>query len=151
MPLNKPEPMKIIEPFRQKIAYGKLGFDYMKLRDFAVAVKGLYPSRQKSNQGGYQTPDLPESDLTDDFFKMILEQAEIYAEEYCFKGKLKKDNHWVNFNKRTHTNMIHTHPNSLISGVYYIKTPTNCGAIKFFRNEFFNLIHYLVTNYSISL
>jgi uncharacterized protein (TIGR02466 family) len=37
---------------------------------------------------------------------------------------------WANINPPGGFNRTHIHPNSLWSGVYYVKTPKNCGHLK---------------------
>ena len=37
---------------------------------------------------------------------------------------------WANVNPRGGMNRAHLHPNSLWSGVYYVKTPQNCGNLR---------------------
>ena len=53
----------------------------------------------------------------------------IYKEEHLdsepFLGNM-----WANINPPGGMNMPHIHPNSLFSGVYYIKSSSNCGRIK---------------------
>ncbi|RMG40278.1 MAG: hypothetical protein D6719_11490 [Candidatus Dadabacteria bacterium] len=46
-------------------------------------------------------------------------------------GKLKMTSCWVNIMPAGTTHSNHIHPLSVISGTYYVKTPRNCGAIKF--------------------
>lgn len=41
------------------------------------------------------------------------------------------DNMWANVNPRHGYNRLHTHPNVLWSGVYYVQTPSNSGRIYF--------------------
>jgi len=38
---------------------------------------------------------------------------------------------WANINGKFASNSIHNHPNSILSGVYYLKTPEDCGGIYF--------------------
>jgi uncharacterized protein (TIGR02466 family) len=38
---------------------------------------------------------------------------------------------WVIVNGKLASNSLHNHPNSILSGVYYLKTPENCGGIYF--------------------
>lgn len=38
---------------------------------------------------------------------------------------------WANITTENHRHMLHIHPNSLLSGIIYIKAPTNCGNIVF--------------------
>jgi uncharacterized protein (TIGR02466 family) len=38
---------------------------------------------------------------------------------------------WANINGKFASNSIHNHPNSILSGVYYLKAPEDCGGIYF--------------------
>ena len=38
---------------------------------------------------------------------------------------------WININEKGNYNALHNHPHSHISGVFWIKTPDNCGDIVF--------------------
>ncbi len=38
---------------------------------------------------------------------------------------------WANTNASGQSHQIHTHPNNLLSGVYYVRAPGNCGDIVF--------------------
>ena len=40
-------------------------------------------------------------------------------------------NFWININEYKDYNITHKHPGALISGVYYVKTPKDCGNIIF--------------------
>ena len=86
---------------------------------------------QRTNVNGWHSPsnmaDRPEyRELVDLLFKM---QFEIYQEEQLdsepFLGNM-----WANVNQKGGFNRTHIHPNSLWSGVYYVKTPPNCGHLK---------------------
>ena len=56
-------------------------------------------------------------------------QKKIYEKEgYLSEPVL--GNMWANVNPPGGYNRPHMHPNSLWSGVYYIKTPENCGELK---------------------
>ena len=37
---------------------------------------------------------------------------------------------WININHKGDSNQVHTHPGCVVSGVYYIKTPKECGNIE---------------------
>ena len=41
---------------------------------------------------------------------------------------------WINVNQKNNYNLVHNHPFSSFSGVFYIQTPANCGNIVF-RND----------------
>jgi len=86
---------------------------------------------QRTNVNGWHSEsnmaDRPEyRELVDLLFKM---QFEIYQEEQLdsepFLGNM-----WANVNPKGGFNRTHIHPNSLWSGVYYVKTPPNCGHLK---------------------
>ena len=56
-------------------------------------------------------------------------QVKIYKEE-CLDSEPVIGNMWANVNPPGGMNRAHQHPNSLWSGVYYVKTPENCGNLK---------------------
>ena len=83
---------------------------------------------QRTNTNGWHSTDdmhtKPEyKELVDLLFEA---QKHIYKEELLdnepFLGSM-----WANINPPHGYNKAHTHPNSLWSGVYYVKTPKNCG------------------------
>jgi uncharacterized protein (TIGR02466 family) len=47
---------------------------------------------------------------------------------------LKFLNMWININYKNSSNRVHIHHNSILSGVYYLKCPENCGDLVFPRN-----------------
>ena len=57
-------------------------------------------------------------------------QKEIFKKENL-DGDPILGNMWANINPKGAANASHTHPNCLFSGVYYVKTPENCGLLKF--------------------
>ena len=63
--------------------------------------------------------------LVDELFKM---QHEVFKAE-CLNREPRIGNMWANINYPGSFNRAHIHPNSLYSGVYYIKAPTNCGEL----------------------
>ena len=82
----------------------------------------------KTNAGGWHsTTDMntkKEYDpLTTELFNM---QEEIYKKENLSR-KPVCGNMWANINYPGNSNRPHLHPNSLFSGVYWIKTPQNSG------------------------
>ena len=60
---------------------------------------------------------------------LYLAQNEIYKEE-LLDNEPYLGNMWANINPPGGYNRPHTHPNSLWSGVYYVKTPENSGNLK---------------------
>ena len=90
------------------------------------------PGLKKTNRNGWHSPNdmhkMPIfKPLIHELFKM---QFEIYKEE-CLDKEPVLGNMWANINPPGAYNSTHVHPNSLFSGVYYVKTPSNCGKIVF--------------------
>ena len=56
-------------------------------------------------------------------------QKTIYQQEH-YESEPYLGNMWANINPPGGMNRAHQHPNSLWSGVYYIKAPKNCGHLK---------------------
>ena len=56
-------------------------------------------------------------------------QKTIYEQEH-YESTPVLGNMWANINPPGGMNRAHQHPNSLWSGVYYIKAPKNCGYLK---------------------
>ena len=56
-------------------------------------------------------------------------QKTVYEQEY-YENEPVLGNMWANINPPGGMNRAHQHPNSLWSGVYWIKTPKNCGRLR---------------------
>ena len=94
--------------------------------NWAKEDKGL----TKTNVNGWHsTTDMqnkPEyKPLVDELFKMV---HKVFEEE-CLDKQPVLGNMWANINPSGGYNKPHVHPNSLFSGVYYVKTPPNCGRL----------------------
>ena len=84
----------------------------------------------KTNAGGWHsTTDMNRKEeynvLTKELFNM---QEEIFKKEFLTL-KPVLGNMWANINYPGNANRPHLHPNSLFSGVYWIKTPVKSGAL----------------------
>ena len=89
------------------------------------------PGLNKTNVNGWHSKSdmhqKPEyKPLVDQLFEM---QHEIFKED-CLADQPVLGNMWANINPPGGFNRPHIHPNSLWSGVYYIKTPKHCGHLK---------------------
>ena len=85
---------------------------------------------QKTNVNGWHSETemhkKPEyKPLVDELFKMVLQ---VFNEEFLDKQAVL-GNMWANINYQGGYNKPHVHPNALFSGVYYVKTPPNCGRL----------------------
>jgi uncharacterized protein (TIGR02466 family) len=98
-----------------------------KLRMLQKSGKG-FPSPSNAILA-YMTPDdlqtLPEmKGLVD----VVLSESEVILDAYA----IKRDSHyianmWANIANPNRRHNFHIHPNCLLSGIVYIKTPKNCG------------------------
>jgi uncharacterized protein (TIGR02466 family) len=85
---------------------------------------------KKTNVNGWHSEtnmhEKPEyKPLVDELFRMVYQ---VFKEE-CLEKDAVLGNMWANINPPGGYNKPHVHPNSLFSGVYYVKTPPNCGRL----------------------
>lgn len=98
-----------------------------KLRAVQRSGEG-YPSPTEGILA-YMTPDdlqnLPElQELVD----VIMQEAETILDAYAIKREAHYiTNMWANIANPNRRHNFHIHPNCLLSGIVYIKTPPNCG------------------------
>lgn len=96
--------------------------------------------RTLSNQGGWQSMDFrpgiyPEMKTFED---KILEHTKRCLADFGYKLDscfVDIENFWFNINQKNHTNSVHIHDNSFISGVYYLKANPGQGTINFYKNQ----------------
>lgn len=111
-----------------------LDVDVKSIEDYTYQLKLKDDGVSFSNRGGWQSHNV---DLTLDIFKDFKDKLIFYANAYCktLKGKESKSiiikSLWVNVNHTHSFNLTHTHPNSFVSGVFYIKVPENSGRLCF--------------------
>ena len=102
--------------------------DNQQLANDIVAWSKQDKGVKKTNMNGWHSQtnmhEMPQFKLlVDELFKM---QHQMYKEEWLDR-KPKIGNMWANINYPGGYNRPHIHPNSLFSGVYYIKAPENSG------------------------
>ena len=80
--------------------------------------------------GWHSTTDMHEKIEYKSLVNSLYEaQNKIYIEEHL-DSEAFLGNMWANINPKGAMNRSHIHPNSLWSGVYYVKAPKNCGHLK---------------------
>ena len=86
----------------------------------------------KSNIGGWQSGNIIYPDSPFSVFLDINTICQEFAKDTL---KINKDVYvnyaWININQKGNLNQMHTHPGCILSGVYYVKTPEECGNIVF--------------------
>ena len=97
------------------------------ITDWANKDKGITRTNVKSWHSPTNMANLPEyKKLVSMLYacqKTIYEQEHLESEPFL-------GNMWANINPPGGMNRAHQHPNYLLSGVYYIKAPKNCGCLK---------------------
>ena len=133
--------------FPTPIWWADLDIDNEVLKNHCYDVKEQNSGgREYSNRGGYQSNDLSFNTPINILLDNVIEISKTIFNDYY---KLQDDdrsvyvcNHWININGKNHFNIKHTHPNSFLSGVYYVETEnvTEQGSISFHRSEHENFI-----------
>ena len=123
----------IKEQFFPTVLYGK----DIKLNTDRIATDIINWSKQdpgvkKTNVGGWHSPtgmhQRPEyGDLVNE---ILLMASELFKEEWMTRTPVV-GNMWANINYKDGYNRAHAHPNSMFSGVYYVKTSNDCGKLTF--------------------
>ena len=122
----------IIEKYFPTIVYGKdVQLDNNQLARDIINWSNQDKGVSKTNyKGWHSTTDMA---IKPEYSQLVSElkimQKEIYNNEHLDRHA-KLGNMWANINPPGGMNMPHIHPNSLFSGVYYIKTPLNSGRLK---------------------
>jgi uncharacterized protein (TIGR02466 family) len=97
-----------------------------------------------SNRGGWQSPpDFYEQESFLDFKKYIMNN--VFQSLSYYNTQFELGNMWININKKDNYNISHMHPGANMSGVFWIKTPTNCGNL-IFENPLVFLEYKLLQN-----
>ena len=99
-------------------------------------------TRISTNIGGWHSNDLiGEHKPLNDLFLSIVENGNIFAKELELKNNLSIDNIWININSYKDSAKTHSHPRSILSGVYYAQIPKDSGDIAF-NNTSGDLIYH---------
>ena len=123
----------------------KIDSNLTQIEKYAYELEAKDKGRQKSNRGGWQSNDLGLLDLSPEVHSLVknLVNNASTVIEYCkFVGKIGLHNIWININRSKDYNNPHTHPNSLISGTFYVKVPA-CSGKLVFETPNNTLQHYL--------
>ena len=130
--------MSIHDIFRVPVYSTQLNLDIKKLQSFCNEYQQKDTGRLLTNVGGYQSNDLPLDKLKwpmgESLYPLVEEintHSNKFAKEFINNNEQFLSNMWINISLYKDTNRSHNHPFSDISGVYYGKTPDDCGNIVF--------------------
>ena len=93
------------------------------------AGKPLGEFKTNSGFGWHSSTDMNDKKEYRPLIQELFKMAEACSKDYGIKPKLGLGNMWANVNPTYSYNKTHTHPNSIWSGVYYIKVPKNSGKL----------------------
>lgn len=109
-----------------------LNLDNQNISKYCFDFRQKHTGRQVSNIGGWQSEDLQGKHLPlNSLFLEIEKHIKIFSSQIGLTPNLCIDNLWININGYKDYNRQHSHPVSIISGVYYVKIPNNAGDIAF--------------------
>lgn len=121
--------MDKVSLFSSLLATDKLSVDNLNLEMFAYEQMRMTDGRKYTNRGGWQSnfiDDLPQVQPLIEHINQRLEQLRNDI-EFIDQAFLRVESMWININHPYSYNSNHIHPNSYISGVYYVKVPENSG------------------------
>ena len=129
--------------FKTSIYTSTLSIDLKKLNQDIKEIINKDKGREVSNSGGYQSNNIDYKSFTQLYFlsEIITSKTKEYKMLLGLKEKSTFDNMWININRKKDFNIPHIHPNSSISGVFYVKVSQNFGDIVF-ENPFLENISY---------
>ena len=126
--------MEVKSLFSIPIHQNNYNEDLGDLEEECIKRSTLDSGRIKSNSGGWQSNFIySDDDYFSEFILEIEEQANNFAKELKIYQKGKIESLWININEYKDCNRIHTHPNCIISGVFYVKVPDKSGEILFYH------------------
>ena len=132
--------------FKVPIYRVELNFDVKKLQSFCKEWQRNHSGESKTNRGGYQSSSLTKDDpLIYSLIQELEYHSTSFANEFINNQKQRVDNLWININGYKDSNAPHTHPNSILSGAYYVSTPKDCGDIQFEHPAIDTLTYYMDT------
>ena len=95
---------------------------------YCLSMKKTLNTSTISNIGGWQSSPLTgEHKPLNTLLISILNAAKLYQDTFQYKHPLVINTLWININQEKDYNLEHNHPNSVMSGVYYVKAQKNSG------------------------
>ena len=119
--------MEVIEFFKVPVFAVLLDLNIISIEKYCLDYCAKNGGRIKTNAGGYQSNEVEIPQIS----KEIKKYLNTFSESHALDEELVVGNMWININDFRDYNHTHAHPGALFSGVYYVKTPDNCGNIIF--------------------
>jgi len=125
-------------------------FSEVKLNDLILLIetfKKMDPGNVFSNVGGWQSIPFWRNDhpLIDDLIDCFQKRIDAISE--LFETPMRVSNIWINVNGSDHSNMEHTHPVSMFSGVLYVKASSDQGNLVISKPNYIQEMHIAGSNF----
>ena len=124
----------IKEPFFPTVVYGKdVQLNNQELAQHIINWSKQDKGVQKTNYKGWHS----QTDMhTKPEYKPLVDELFIFMKDIFKEEWLDREpilgNMWANINPKDGLNQPHIHPNSLFSGVYYVKSNPQAGRLKIY-------------------
>lgn len=118
--------------FEVPVYVEKLKLDNKSILQYCKKLKQKDKGTIKSNFGGWHSSFLKGKHLKlNNLFNQIEKAASFFSTELRKKTPIQLKDVWININNFKDSNQLHFHPNSFLSGVYYVDFFKNGGNIVF--------------------
>jgi len=127
--------MTIKQIFKYEIYETKLNFDLDSIKKFCFQVYETETGIDKLEMfSGWQSKNIyNEYPIINMLRTEISTHLKKYLKHLKFNASIELDNFWINFHEYKDYTEPHIHPFSIISGVYFVKIPENCGNLIFYH------------------
>ncbi len=137
--LINPRNFKEEDIFSDFIASDGIDISLDELISEISEMKEEYPTVNKTNVGGYQSPNF-DKECPYKKFNELRSACISCAQQYMISRyntlvSSTKYDWWCNINHYGHFNQIHHHKKTDLIGLFYIKTPSNSGTLRLIRND----------------
>ena len=133
-----PITVKELQPFLNPIYQVDNLLPDIKLLKSSVKTMIDRPALWKPTaSGGFQTDDLSEV-FDDAYFELLSKVGSLVSQvgkSWNIPQQLELISYWTNIKYDKHFGVSHLHPNSIISGVFYVTVPFGSGGITFERPD----------------
>ena len=148
----------IDELFSTPIGFYNFDYDLLSIEKWCYSEMHKSDGRECSNSGGWQSNDYTGEDLELTPLKQLYDGIRYSSAEFGrilgVRDRPELVNLWININPKGSYNKFHIHPDSRISGVFWIKSTNtgNSGPLVFMRENSYALetIAPIETKYSIN-
>lgn len=120
----------------------KISTDTNKIKEEIYLIRDNHNSNSYSNRGGYQSPSFKCEEDYDQYESLgclvnnVLDFANNTLREYLgLRKEIGYFTFWANINKQYDYNVMHTHPNSDMVGIYYPLLPNDSGSLVLVRTD----------------